>query len=295
MGRKRNKICGIYKITNLINGKVYVGQSVNILNRWERHRIAYKTKDNVLYRAIRQYGIENFEFSIIEECEPSLLEEKEISYIKEYNSYVNFKDSNGYNMTLGGEGFNGIVGNLNHSSKKVVCDGIKFDSITQLGKYYNGNPRVFASWLNGRIRMHSIFIELGLSYYDEEKHKNFIQYNEDMHDTKGTYEKYLNIRNKAEDAPAFGRVGEKHPLYGKRGNECSGSKSVICLNDLSVYESATIASDELGINHSKLCMCCRGERRTCGGRKWMFLKDYIKMVNYEMFMYIKEGDGNWKM
>lgn len=66
--------CGIYKITNQINGKIYIGQSCNIEQRWNQH-IATAKNDNhyghcrtLLYPAMRKYGIENFTMEIIEEC-----------------------------------------------------------------------------------------------------------------------------------------------------------------------------------------------------------------------------------
>ena len=94
---------GIYKITNQLNGKVYIGQSVNIEQRWKRHKQEVKNgnKTYKLYNAIRKYGIENFSFEVLEECLRDELNEKEIYYIKKYNSYCN-----GYNSTLGGQGKN---------------------------------------------------------------------------------------------------------------------------------------------------------------------------------------------
>ena len=93
---------GIYKIRNLINNKVYIGQSINIARRWKDHRSAINDetyKDYPLYKAIQKYGIENFEFSVIEECEKEELNEKEKYWISCYNSY-----NNGYNQTKGGDG-----------------------------------------------------------------------------------------------------------------------------------------------------------------------------------------------
>ena len=87
-------ITGIYLIHNKINGKNYVGQSKHILNRWTQHRYDSKEKDYPLYRAMRKYGIDNFEFSILEECEIDELPFKEDYYIDKYNAYV----PTGYNI-----------------------------------------------------------------------------------------------------------------------------------------------------------------------------------------------------
>ena len=96
-------ICGIYKITNKINGKCYIGQSVNIEQRWREHRARYLSIDEEnykkpLYIAMRKYGIKEFDFSIIEQCLPEELNEKEIYWINYYNSLVK---NNGYNISLG--------------------------------------------------------------------------------------------------------------------------------------------------------------------------------------------------
>lgn len=53
-------ICGIYKITNRINGKIYIGQSVNIVRRWYAHKEC--VSNNHLSAAIAKYGLENFDF-----------------------------------------------------------------------------------------------------------------------------------------------------------------------------------------------------------------------------------------
>lgn len=93
---------GIYKITNRINGKCYIGQSDNIQARWQKHRTIPFNSNNrcynyPLYRAIRKYGLNNFVFTILEECALDELEEKEMFYIKQYNAYTE-----GYNQNQGG-------------------------------------------------------------------------------------------------------------------------------------------------------------------------------------------------
>lgn len=95
---------GIYKITNNINDKVYVGQSINIEQRWKAHRtkpnqVNGSQYDSPLYRAIRKYGLSNFSFEVIEECKQEDLNEREIYWI---NFYQSFNLDKGYNLTLGG-------------------------------------------------------------------------------------------------------------------------------------------------------------------------------------------------
>lgn len=95
---------GIYKITNSVNNKIYIGQSVNIERRFAQHRYDAKHEDRqngkLLYKDIKKYGIDKFQFEIIEECSKDELNKREKHYIKVYNSNA----PNGYNKTIGGVG-----------------------------------------------------------------------------------------------------------------------------------------------------------------------------------------------
>lgn len=96
----------IYLATNKLNDKVYVGQTIKSLqNRINRHLYrTIKTNSKLSFHcALRKYGIENFEFHILENCNSiEMLNEREKFYIKEYNS---FKKKYGYNSTTGGNNF----------------------------------------------------------------------------------------------------------------------------------------------------------------------------------------------
>lgn len=97
---------GIYKITNNISGKSYIGQSVHIEQRISEHKSESASTDtnrkaynSVIHKAIRKYGWSNFSYSIIEECLISELDDKERFWIKEYNTLI----PNGYNILVGGQ------------------------------------------------------------------------------------------------------------------------------------------------------------------------------------------------
>lgn len=106
----REKICGIYKITNKINGKVYIGKSINIYYRWTQHiKISknpskYRDGNRPLYYAMSKYGADNFEFEIIEVCGGDMLCKREIYWIDVYDCTV--LSGRGYNLTSGGENGN---------------------------------------------------------------------------------------------------------------------------------------------------------------------------------------------
>lgn len=99
----KKKICGIYKITNKINGKVYIGQSRDIKNRIRVHKYDFqknKHHNPHFQKSWNKYGKDNFKFEIIEECEENELNKNEQYWINFYNSF----DSNlGYNLTNGGD------------------------------------------------------------------------------------------------------------------------------------------------------------------------------------------------
>lgn len=99
----------IYKVTNKINNKVYIGQTTRtIAERYEEHLNHARNHINRhLYDAINHYGAENFTIEAVEECVDSLLNIRECHWIAYYKSNDR---SFGYNMTTGGEGGNTYAG-----------------------------------------------------------------------------------------------------------------------------------------------------------------------------------------
>ena len=91
----------IYKITNTINGKIYIGKTLETMEkRWKEHqRDSMRFTDRPLYKAMNKYGIKNFTIEVIEEPEIEILSQRECYWIEHYDSY-HF----GYNATLGGDG-----------------------------------------------------------------------------------------------------------------------------------------------------------------------------------------------
>lgn len=92
----------IYKITNKVNNKVYIGQTrYTVESRWRQHLKNYNVehRKQPLYMAFEKYGVENFEVELIEEVNVDKLDEREIFWIAKYDSF-----KNGYNATIGGQG-----------------------------------------------------------------------------------------------------------------------------------------------------------------------------------------------
>lgn len=95
----------IYKAVNKDDGKVYIGKTNNFEKRKQEHFLDKRT-NSMFDRALRKHGDESFEWSVLEDCIPTLetANEREKYWIKQYNAYYRWDGSNGYNMTYGGDG-----------------------------------------------------------------------------------------------------------------------------------------------------------------------------------------------
>lgn len=93
-------VCGIYKITNILSGDIYIGQSVNISDRFKQHIKCGLGIDapstNKLYNNMQEYGVWNFTFELLQKCSRDKLNEKERFWIEMYQS-----NKIGMNITKG--------------------------------------------------------------------------------------------------------------------------------------------------------------------------------------------------
>lgn len=107
---------GIYEIKNLINGKVYIGQSIDIESRIEAHK--KRESNEHLKNAFKKYGLNNFKFSILKECK-----KEDLSFYEHFYIIANcsFDSRYGYNCTLGGEEYS----IFNNESLQKISDGVK--------------------------------------------------------------------------------------------------------------------------------------------------------------------------
>lgn len=138
---------GIYKIENLINHNIYIGQSINIKFRFYQHKlystdlIKYKRNALGIDYALNYYGINNFSFDVIEECNIENLNQREIYWIQYFDSY-----NNGYNNSQGGL--------LRHYKKIDQYDKTgkfiqTFNSISEAADYASGTCNLI-NCLKGR-------------------------------------------------------------------------------------------------------------------------------------------------
>ena len=95
------KIIGVYKITNTVNGCFYIGSSLNVKHRMSVHRCKSMWKQlpsNKMYQDMAEIGVEKFTFEIIEECDKSVLREREQYYIELLQPQYNQLYAKGWNI-----------------------------------------------------------------------------------------------------------------------------------------------------------------------------------------------------
>lgn len=143
---------GIYCFTNVINNKKYIGQSTNLEERKKSH---YKNQNlsaynTIFYRALRKYGIDNFEYSILYEKEfltTEELNELEIAYIEKFDSF-----HNGYNMNIGGNYTSSQKILTKEDAEKIYQMLISTDKpYKEIGSQYNVSESTIGMINKGKI------------------------------------------------------------------------------------------------------------------------------------------------
>ena len=155
----------IYKITNKVNGKSYIGQTrYTIEFRLKQHQ--HKKDNTYFHNAIHKYGIENFSIEILEECNIEDLNSREIFYIAKYNT---FKD--GYNLTIGGDGNRRLLLDDSYNEiKELYLSGFSSNKIAILYKVDKASVVKILKSLGVKIRSnklninHQEFLELLQDY-----------------------------------------------------------------------------------------------------------------------------------
>ena len=117
---------GIYKITNKINGKIYIGQSNDIYRRFYEHQTKGETSRIPVDVAIQKYGKDKFSYEVLEECSIDELNQKETFWIKKLNAI-----ENGYNCSEGGN--QQSIGENNGKAKLTEKD------VIEIRKAYNNH------------------------------------------------------------------------------------------------------------------------------------------------------------
>jgi group I intron endonuclease len=143
----------IYQIRNKINDKKYIGMTTRDLNiRKKEHQKVYNDPESrmynfKIYNAMRKYGFDNFEFSILEECDKAILEEREKYYIELYNTR-----KNGYNEALGGFGKTLLTDKQISASKTLYDNGWLLQDIAEV---FKSSPKTIGKKIRDRYNLNT--------------------------------------------------------------------------------------------------------------------------------------------
>lgn len=229
---------GIYKITNKINGKSYIGQSTDIAKRWSHHlTIAYNDKYSAyqwyIHHALKKYGKENFTFEVLEECTEEQLNEREIYWIAYFDTY-----NNGYNLTEGG-----------NSSKNL---GIQIDQYDLMGNFIQSFENITKA---------SKSLDIGIG--------NIITCLKKRSQSAGNY--IWRYHGEPAPDPYVNTVKDNHKWSSSKKAVAQYTKDG---QYITTYLSAHDAARAIGKQNSNhISECCLGKRKTAGGYIWKYDED----------------------
>ena len=229
----------IYMYTNKINGKGYVGKAEDFLIRKQTHIYGSYNKKNKrdyntpFHRAIRKYGIENFEVTILKE---NLTKDEmnywEDYYIETFDLYA--KNGKGYNVAKGGRGGNTYAGKTEEEMEEYRRKQSELQKGKNVGKHHTEEAKQKMS----------------------KNHADFSGENHPMHGKHHSEEskQKMSEAKKGENHPRAKRVAQ----YDLNGNL------------IKIWDYAKQASEELGINRGNICSCCKGKLKSAGGFVWKY-------------------------
>lgn len=261
----------IYKITNVLTGKIYIGQTAGTIeHRFKEHkRNAKNGVPYYLYKAMRKYGEENFEIQELKHCDDSELNKKERYWISLLDSC-----NNGYNMTLGGEGrlkyrYQELAqAYIELGSERAVCEKFCYAPVTVQKACESNNIEILPSGSTTKMQWDS-----GLR---ENQREQMRKLGKSLKGKKLSQEH----RQKLSESKMGKYCGENNPMYGKNFSEehkeklsqnSAWAKPVKCIETNMVYSSACKAAKAVGLKSSAgVSKCCINEQKTAGGYHWQF-------------------------
>lgn len=252
----------IYKITNLINGKVYIGQTIRKLSeRWSSH--CHHKNNTAIHNAITKYGKENFSICVIDNANTrDELDQKEMFWINFYNSL----SPNGYNFTKGGIHYEiteetrkkhaQYCGKKHHMWGKHLSEEAK----RKLSVAFSGkNNPFYGKHLSEETKEKLRQANLGRKITDEQR-------------------KLCCIRNAGENNPFFGKhhseetkqkIREIRQRSAGIKNPCN--KAVKCIETGKIYPSIRIAANETGIGETMISRAVNGVIPHAKRTHWAFV------------------------
>ena len=227
---------GIYKITNTINNKIYIGQSIHIEQRWKEHLSGRGSK--ALYQDFLFYGTQNFTFEILEICtDKTLLREREKFWVRYYNSYLD-----GYN---GNEGGDSVLQAVESTKKSIFCYDL-FGNFIQMFPSLSEAERI--TGINNS--------NISRAAKTKGRTKNF-QWRYQYYDSIPPYKRRI------------GNIGKRvcgRPVIQYDKN----------YNFIQQFDTIREAERSTGIHGGSISEACSNKRKTAGGFIWKYASDKEK-------------------
>jgi group I intron endonuclease len=244
---------GIYKITNRKNGKIYIGQSINIKKRFQEHKNCKENRP--LYKAFKKYGINNFDFEVICECEKKDLDKLEKQYIRKYKSNIS---GIGYNLTKGGTNIFAIQKKLNDMPKEDFKKWHK-----KIGAKHKGK-------IVSQEQKEKISKTLKEYFKDENNRKRLSEQRKGKTLSSSTRLKMSMVQQ------------ESMKQYAKKVLQYDLNNNLIA-----EYESLQDVGRKTGFKVGGISKCCLGKGNTAYGFKWKYDEEFNKQFRKSIKRIIK--------
>lgn len=263
----------IYKIQNKINSKVYIGQTrKHYIERWKQHIKGAQTKKKKTYiqQAIAKYGIENFVFSVIEEVPNSMLDEREIFWIEQENSF-----KNGYNRTIGG---NGVLFQQQYDYEAIYEDWCNTHNLLKTAEHFKcSRDTVRSAVLCHNVVPRDVYLSDSHTQYDYEQ-------------IALDYQKIQNIRKVANkykcDVKVVSNACRKFNIPVLSSGETTQKEIGLPVQQIDLqtmliintFPSACFAAQQITGDKTKggnIIACCRHKQKTAYGYGWIFKGESI--------------------
>lgn len=259
---------GIYKITNP-NGNVYIGQSTNLSERFREYKKVRCKTQIKLYASFIKYGFSNHNIEIIEYCDSSALNEREIFHISFFNSY-----KNGLNGTFGGNGITDAVkekisksalGHKRNVGRKHSQEAIQKMKLARIGIK---RAPFTKEWIE-KIRAKTT----GRKFSPESiERMKLSQSKRDNSIYKNVYPIHLIEAGRKRNASVKGICRTEQ----EKDNIRNGmpKNPVIDLSTYVIYQTSKEAAEKLGINRFTLSWYLTGRRKSGNPTPIIYLKDF---------------------
>lgn len=252
-----NMSIGIYKITNTVNGKVYVGQSVTIEQRWIQHK--NRPCNQHIKNAYTKYGISNFKFEIIHEIfevDKKLLNELEIYYIGKYNSR---NHDYGYNACVGGD---------SRAGRKMGIEERLMRGASQKGKKMSEDAkRKMSEWHKGKVVKESTkqkLSEITKKQFSSPESRQLAREKTNIQFQSKEMRELIGIKSKEYYSKEENRQHQREMKRRKM-------KPIRCIETGIVYESIRDAHRKTGAQRCSIKTACE-KNGTAIGLHWEYLK-----------------------